>query len=216
MSKKKPAGKAPAFQLYASDFYMDTISWTDEMVGLHIRLLCQQWINDFIPVGEDGCPINLSENQRSVFDKIKHKYIDGKKGQILNKKLNDVKKKRDEFVKEARKSGRDGASKRWGKDRVPHKNPNGVEIALQSSSSTTINSSSGITNIWEYFKFHTTGIPDDVLRTEILKYRAKYPGQDDPASNSNLMQAWCSNIKYKSAIPEGMTEAEYRYRKSIS
>lgn len=37
--------KAPAFQLYAGDFLTDVMDWTDEQVGVHIRLLCWSWVN---------------------------------------------------------------------------------------------------------------------------------------------------------------------------
>lgn len=35
--------KAPAFQLYADDFYAGTIDMTNDEVGAYIRLLCLQW-----------------------------------------------------------------------------------------------------------------------------------------------------------------------------
>ena len=41
--------KPPAFQLYAADFYMDTLGWTNEMVGFYFRLLMAQWVNGYIP-----------------------------------------------------------------------------------------------------------------------------------------------------------------------
>jgi len=37
--------KAPAFQLYAADFYMDTITWEADEVGSYLRLLLYEWIN---------------------------------------------------------------------------------------------------------------------------------------------------------------------------
>lgn len=41
--------KAPAFQLYASDIYMDTVEWTVEEVGIYNRLLHTQWVNGSLP-----------------------------------------------------------------------------------------------------------------------------------------------------------------------
>jgi uncharacterized protein YdaU (DUF1376 family) len=32
------SNKPPAFQLYASDFYMDTNSWTIDEIGIYTRL----------------------------------------------------------------------------------------------------------------------------------------------------------------------------------
>ena len=39
----------PAFQLYASDFYMDTASWSPNDVGIYFRLLIWEWINGPLP-----------------------------------------------------------------------------------------------------------------------------------------------------------------------
>lgn len=39
----------PAFQLYAADFYMDTISWSNEEIGMYFRLLMCEWINGPLP-----------------------------------------------------------------------------------------------------------------------------------------------------------------------
>lgn len=39
----------PAFQLYAADFYMDTISWTNEEIGIYFRLLMCEWVNGPLP-----------------------------------------------------------------------------------------------------------------------------------------------------------------------
>ena len=38
-------GKSPAFQLYASDFYVDTAGWTTAQVGAYFRLLLAEWVN---------------------------------------------------------------------------------------------------------------------------------------------------------------------------
>ena len=46
-------GKSPAFRLYASDFYMDTQTWSNEEVGVYLRLLLYQWINGSIPNDEN-------------------------------------------------------------------------------------------------------------------------------------------------------------------
>ena len=43
------SGKPPAFQFYASDFLVDTSSWTATQVGAYVRLLCYEWVNGGIP-----------------------------------------------------------------------------------------------------------------------------------------------------------------------
>lgn len=41
--------KAPAFQTYAADYYMDTAHWTVEEVGIYQRLLLFEWVNGPLP-----------------------------------------------------------------------------------------------------------------------------------------------------------------------
>jgi uncharacterized protein YdaU (DUF1376 family) len=41
--------KSPAFQLYAADFYMDTVGWTATEVGVYFRLLMHEWVNGLLP-----------------------------------------------------------------------------------------------------------------------------------------------------------------------
>lgn len=42
-------GKSPAFQLYAADFYMDTVGWSAIQVGAYFRLLLHEWVNGPLP-----------------------------------------------------------------------------------------------------------------------------------------------------------------------
>lgn len=139
-------GKSPAFQFYASDFYMDTISWSNEMVGLHIRLLCQQWVNGTIII------TNLSEQEKEIFDKIKHKFFEEKNGNFLNKKLEKIQKERKEFLKKCSKGGTEAALKRWGKHKVPYKTLNKDFMLLQSSTSSSSSKELVIDNTWENAK----------------------------------------------------------------
>ena len=41
--------KAPAFQLYAADFYMDTVTWDTDDIGTYFRLLMWSWVNGPLP-----------------------------------------------------------------------------------------------------------------------------------------------------------------------
>ena len=42
-------GKAPAFQMYAGDFLVDTQGWTATEVGIYTRLLMNEWVNGRLP-----------------------------------------------------------------------------------------------------------------------------------------------------------------------
>lgn len=67
-------GKSPAFQLYAADFYMDTVTWTAEQVGAYFRLLLYEWING--PLDPDPkklasiCGIRIEKNWQRQWDRI--------------------------------------------------------------------------------------------------------------------------------------------------
>lgn len=44
--------KSPAFQTYASDYYIDTNAWTVDEVGIYQRLLLTEWVNGGLPNDE--------------------------------------------------------------------------------------------------------------------------------------------------------------------
>lgn len=99
-------GKSPAFQLYASDFDMDTASWNNEEVGIYFRLLMYQWVNGSIP----SDPKRLSRIVRISAKKFQ------KRWQILKQKF--TKKDEDnlvnlkmEKVRDAQARYREGQSK---------------------------------------------------------------------------------------------------------
>lgn len=56
-------GNPPAFQTYASDYYVDTNSWRVEEIGIYQRLLLTEWVNGGLPSDEErlariaGCSI---------------------------------------------------------------------------------------------------------------------------------------------------------------
>jgi len=85
--------KAPAFQTYAADFYMDTNSWTIEEVGVYQRLLLTQWVNGSLP--DDpvklariaGCSV---KKLHQVWGIISKKLIPNGNGQLINKRLEEV------------------------------------------------------------------------------------------------------------------------------
>jgi len=38
--------------LFAQDFLIDTIEWSNEEIGIYIRLLCYEWTNGDLPADE--------------------------------------------------------------------------------------------------------------------------------------------------------------------
>jgi uncharacterized protein YdaU (DUF1376 family) len=90
-------GKAPAFQFYASDFLTDTMDWSDEQVGVHIRLLAWSWVN------RRGIPRDTQRLTRiapgvvSAWPVIGPKWIEGPDETWLNEKLESTRSNSDAF-----------------------------------------------------------------------------------------------------------------------
>lgn len=153
-------GKPPAFQLYASDFYMDTISWTAEQVGIYTRLLFYQWVNGSIPddleqiariagcMGDRKWRTNMERNWRELC----HKFATLPDGRLVNLRMEKTRKEQEEFRKLLVESGRLGAEKRWKTHKKPISPPisppNGEMMPLQSSSSSSSSKKKVIKNIY--------------------------------------------------------------------
>lgn len=152
-------GKAPAFQLYAADFYVDTAGWTAAEVGAYVRILLHQWCEGPFPnrmsaiariAGVD--PRNMKKMWAEVImrkfitvaeyakmcppdaDFLQHPHD---ANLLVNYRLEDTRRKQEKYRENQAIHGSRGANKRWKKDRLPHDNPNGKNMALQSSSSNT-------------------------------------------------------------------------------
>lgn len=145
--------KAPAFQLYAADFYMDTNGWTPEEIGIYFRLLMHEWVSGGLP----NDPKRLASISQCSYKKfqfgweiIQKKFIQNGNGLLINKRLEIARQEQEEYRESQIESGKRGAERRW-KGRIkkdskpngdpigdPIGDPNGEKMALQSSSSSSI------------------------------------------------------------------------------
>lgn len=80
--------KAPAFQFYSADWFIDTAQMSRAAKGLHIDLLAIQWSNKFIEADEKGNPVGLSIEDLALWETIRHKYILSE-GKLTNQKLEE-------------------------------------------------------------------------------------------------------------------------------
>ena len=83
-------GKSPAFQLYASDFDMDTASWNNEEVGIYFRLLMYQWVNGNIPSDTKRLAkiVRMSHKKfQNSWQIIKFKFIENDSNNLINKRM---------------------------------------------------------------------------------------------------------------------------------
>jgi len=138
-------GKAPAFQMYSGDFYMDTNHWTIEEIGIYTRLLLTEWSQGSLPseiprlARIAGCG---SKKFQLWWGSISFKFIPDGKGQLINKRLEEEREKQRKYRELQSEKGKVGAEHRWLSDGRGHSRgdacANGRTMALQSSSSSSI------------------------------------------------------------------------------
>ncbi|MBE3145142.1 MAG: DUF1376 domain-containing protein [Planctomycetes bacterium] len=113
--------KAPAFQLYAADFDMDTASWTAPQVGVYIRLLLYSWINGGIPNSISEMA-RITRMDRRTLAKMWTQTV-GKKWTLnaanmyVNNRMELEREKQAINREIQKKKGEHGAAKRW-KDHI--------------------------------------------------------------------------------------------------
>lgn len=118
MSNEKETGKAPAFQMYASDFYMDTQEFTVCEVGAYTRLLMAQWVNTDLPLEPERLATMAGmqlEDFKPVWDRIKFKFYHSNK-RVYNVRLDKTKKALIAKRADKSKSGKLGAEVRWAEE----------------------------------------------------------------------------------------------------
>ena len=106
--------KAPAFQLYAADFYMDTVSWSPEMVGVYTRLLFYQWVNGSIPNDLEkiarigGCleSRKWKTNVARMWRELNPKFATLPDGNLVNIRLEETRRKQDAYTEKQREKGK--------------------------------------------------------------------------------------------------------------
>lgn len=108
--------KAPAFQLYAADFYMDTVGWSCEEVGLYFRLLMAEWVNGPLPDDPTRlaktCQMSLKKFQVN-FNLLVPKFVKNEGGFLINIRLEKTREKQMQYIESQREKGKIRADKRW-------------------------------------------------------------------------------------------------------
>lgn len=126
--------KAPAFQLYAADFYMDTVGWSCEEVGLYFRLLMAEWVNGPLP----NDTVRLAKTCQMSFKKFDHlfknvlpKFVQNEEGYLINERLERTREKQIKYSE----SRKESACHRWKKEDAHALRTEYENDALHSSSS---------------------------------------------------------------------------------
>lgn len=113
--EKKETGKAPAFQMYAADFYMDTQEMNPCETGAYTRLLMTQWVNGDLPLEVErlaGIAGMQLDEFKTAWETIKFKFFHSKK-RCYNVRLDKTKKALIANRASKSKAGSIGAEIRW-------------------------------------------------------------------------------------------------------
>ena len=100
-----PKNKDPAVLFYPSDFLSSTILWSDAEIGMYIKLLCLQFLQD--GVSEDDLNTVCGENKR-----VRGKFPICADGLYRNPRMSEEKYKRTKFSE----SRRNNINKRYNKN----------------------------------------------------------------------------------------------------
>lgn len=108
--------KIPSFPLYAQDFDMDTNTWTNEEVGMYLRLLLSEWINGPLPSDTKKLAqiARISPKKFSnLFQICSKKFIPDGNGFLINLKMEKIREKVNKYIEQKKKAGMASAQKRW-------------------------------------------------------------------------------------------------------
>ena len=140
-------GKAPAFQLYAADFYMDTVGWTATEVGAYFRLLLHEWVNGPLPDNAAALSRIAGVDHKTMgkfwVQSVGKKFAQNAEGAWENTRLERTRQEQENYIK----SQRNKAKKRWGKGdagAMPEDMPNGCSSSSSSNNKYILSSSTEI------------------------------------------------------------------------
>ena len=108
-------GKSPAFPLYAADFYMDTLTWEADDIGVYFCLLMAEWVNG--PLENDTrklAKIAKKTHQKFIknWSKISNKFIAKDDIFLINERLEMERQKQTEYRNKQSEYGKMGAKKK--------------------------------------------------------------------------------------------------------
>jgi uncharacterized protein YdaU (DUF1376 family) len=107
--------KAPAFQLYSNDFFVDTITWELDELGLYSRLLFVEWSNGPLPNDHKKLAkiAGISPKKFSnLFQIVSSKFVLNDDGNLVNVRMEKAREKQVKYAE----SRKEIAHKRWEKD----------------------------------------------------------------------------------------------------
>src|SRR6187399_1091968 len=110
----------PAFPLYASDFIMGTLAFTNEETGAYLRCLLYQWQCDGVPADDlralSKIVSDSREKTKKIWRRIGTKFVRDRDGLYRNRRLEVERRNQLAFsglqAEKGKKGGRASAAKR--------------------------------------------------------------------------------------------------------
>ncbi len=99
---------------------MDTATWETDEVGAYLRLLLYEWVNGGLPDDTYKLSKIVRESERKFKEKWKNlsqKFTLDGNGLLVNRRMEEVRQMKAQFIESQREKGVKSAKKRWG-DRV--------------------------------------------------------------------------------------------------
>jgi uncharacterized protein YdaU (DUF1376 family) len=109
--------KAPAFQLYAGDFLVDSADWTLSEMGLYCRMLYLEWANGPLPTDKKrlaratGCDARMLQK---CWSHVSSKFVTSDDGlSYTNLRLESEREKQRQYSENQSEKGKKRAEKMW-------------------------------------------------------------------------------------------------------
>jgi uncharacterized protein YdaU (DUF1376 family) len=132
--------KAPAFQLYAGDLFVDTFLWSNRELGAYTRLLIFEWTNGPLPSEIKKLAKIVSEKvpkMIQIWNEIGSKFVQNSDGNFINLRLEETRDKQRKYSEQQRER----VKARWDKEHttvLPANEPKGYSPSPSPSPTTKI------------------------------------------------------------------------------
>ncbi len=187
--------KPPAFQFYADDFLGGTMTMTLEERGLYITLLCLQWSKGSVTI-DDFRRLAPSMAQPSLSHVIS-KFKKGESGELANARMEEVRRKQDNFRANRSQSGKAGAAQRWhshstaiAQPMAKHSSPSPSPSPINTTPKPAAPTGAEIEAIYQAY-------PRKVGRTKAVSIIRSLLSKNPPSFAPELL---CQTVAYASAV----------------
>lgn len=175
----------PAFQFYASDYLSSSKvqRMTLEAEGAFIRLLAYEWMDGFIPADVDQlsrlckCSVRKMASLWEDYLRCCFEPAASDPDKLINSRLEDVRRKQLDHIKERSEAGSKGAAKRWREHGSGNGKANGSAIKqplAKNSSSVSIKETEESGDSSAVAKVAQPRQPDPAYDRFVERYQAKY------------------------------------------